>query len=221
MKGLLNPSCDVEINPTEIGFGKLTHANLVPESVPHPIMAHGLQYDWNESHSEPLSRSDSPSNRAHSSGEIEMKVLRLIDKNLKVKDVMCYGIEVVAPSMPLSDAARKMQTENIGCLPVGTDDSLLGIVTDRDLAIRGLTYTKNPHTLTVGEIMTRGVITCGPDDHLMEILKILDKNEIRRIIVLDDRSKPMATLSIDDYFVWSLSCTESERSTYKETSRAI
>ena len=150
-----------------------------------------------------------------------MKVLRLIDKSLRVKDVMCYGIEVVPPSMPVVDAARKMVSENIGCLPVGSKDGLLGIVTDRDLATRGLIHAKNPHTLTVGEVMTRGVITCGQDDHLFEVLKILDKNEIRRIIVLDEKTRPMATLSIDDYFVWSLSCTETERPAITETSKAI
>ena len=150
-----------------------------------------------------------------------MKVLRLIDKNLRVKDVMSYGSEVVSPTMPLLDAARKMSAENIGCLPVGTGDSLLGLVTDRDLAIRGLTRAKNPLTLTVGDIMTRGVITCGPEDHLIEVLNILDKNEIRRVVVLDEKGRPIAILSIDDYFVWSLSCTESERPFIKEKARVI
>jgi CBS domain-containing protein len=131
-----------------------------------------------------------------------------LDLNSRVKDLMSYGVETVSLTTTVTTAAKLMQTETRACLPVVDNGKLCGIVTQQDLATRGILSAKSPHRTTVKEIMTNYVITCSPSDYLVDALLLLDRNEIRQLVVVDDQTRPIATLSIDDYFIYSLANQE-------------
>lgn len=123
---------------------------------------------------------------------------------MQVKDVMTYGVEFINPRMTVDLAAQKMDADNAGCLIVGDGDSYCGIVTDRDIVTKAVVHGKDPKTTPVSEIMTDYIVTCYLSDDLADTARIMEKNEIRRIIVLDYENKPIATLSTDDFLVWGV-----------------
>ena len=96
--------------------------------------------------------------------------------------------EIITTSRKMSvDAAMDLLiTNNIGCLPVVDDDGkLVGIVSDKDI-FRKIHQTKGQyHSLTVGDIMTDALIVGLPDDELVYIAGIMDKNWIRHVPILD------------------------------------
>ena len=84
----------------------------------------------------------------------------------KVKEVMTPNPVLIDPNATLEQAAKKMETIDCGALPVGTENELSGIITDRDIVVRALARGKNPATETVGSVMTREVYDCSEDDSL-------------------------------------------------------
>jgi len=79
---------------------------------------------------------------------------------MKVKQMMHKGVQWVSPDTPVTTLAKKMKKYDVGALPVGENDRLVGMVTDRDIAIRGVANTKNVSKLTARDIMTKGIIGC-------------------------------------------------------------
>ena len=83
---------------------------------------------------------------------------------MKVKEMMHKGVEWVSPDTPITAIAEKMQKGDIGAIPVGENDRLVGMVTDRDLAVRGLVKGKDISKLTAKDVMTKGVSWCRDSD---------------------------------------------------------
>ena len=92
------------------------------------------------------------------------------------------------PDETVTRIAKLMKTENVGSIPICENrDSkkLIGIVTDRDLAIQVVAAAKDPHTVKASDIMTGNPITCRPDDDLQTALEAMERRQIRRIPVTD------------------------------------
>ncbi|HVR85306.1 MAG TPA: CBS domain-containing protein [Planctomycetota bacterium] len=104
--------------------------------------------------------------------------------SFKIGDLMTRPVEVVPPNMSVRKVAALMKERNIGVYPVCEEKSLLGIVTDRDLALRVLAEGRNPETTRVEEIMSTDVVSCGPEDRIDEVLKMMANRQVRRIPVL-------------------------------------
>lgn len=85
---------------------------------------------------------------------------------MKVKDVMTGGIETISPETTLEQAARRMRHRDIGILPVMEKDTILGVVTDRDLVLRGLAEGRSGHLTTVRQVMTPIALTCYEDQSI-------------------------------------------------------
>ena len=111
---------------------------------------------------------------------------------MKVKDIMKQDLFCCSASDSLQDAARTMKVNDVGSLPVVTDQQsrrLEGIVTDRDLCCRALADGKDPGATPVEEAMTRNPITCRPEDDVDTCAKIMQENQVRRVpVVADDGS---------------------------------
>src|SRR6185437_10995633 len=103
---------------------------------------------------------------------------------MKVKDVMHRGVEWVEPETPITEIARKMRDEDIGAVPVGENDRLVGMVTDRDIVCRGLANGKDVAKLTVGRVMTKPIVYCRAKDKLEAAAKIMEKKGVRRLPVI-------------------------------------
>lgn len=101
--------------------------------------------------------------------------------------LMTENPEVVTPESTLAEAARKMRDLDVGIVPVVDDlDSrrLQGVITDRDIAIRSVAQGTSA-TATVEDCMTRDVATCHPDDRVRDVLHVMEREQVRRVPIVD------------------------------------
>lgn len=117
---------------------------------------------------------------------------------MKVKQAMHAGVDWCAPDTPLSEIARMMRDGDIGAVPIGEDDRLIGMVTDRDIVCRGFADGKDPASLTARAVMTQGIVYCTEDQNLEDAVHIMEKRRIRRMPVLDNKKRMTGMLSLGD-----------------------
>ncbi len=117
---------------------------------------------------------------------------------MKVHEVMSPNVHVISLDTSLVDAAKLMRREAIGFLPAVEDGIVMGVVTDRDLLLRGIAEGRNPHMTTVRHLMTRALIWCYEDDVLTAAARIMEDNRIRRLLVLSRDKRLVGLLSLDD-----------------------
>src|SRR5258707_2726805 len=117
---------------------------------------------------------------------------------MKVKDVMHRGVAWVEPQTPIAEIARKMRDEDIGAVPVGENDRLVGMVTDRDIVIRGLAGDKACGDLVAWDVMTKPIVYARADEDVEDALHIMEKNHIRRLPVIDENKRMAGMLSLGD-----------------------
>ena len=79
---------------------------------------------------------------------------------MQVQEIMTRDVTLIDPNTTLSDAARKMRADDIGALRVGENDRLIGVVTDRDIAMRAVAEDRSPGTTSVREVMSDRVYYC-------------------------------------------------------------
>jgi CBS domain-containing protein len=105
-------------------------------------------------------------------------------KHRTVRDVMTRDPITLPPSASLVDAAKTMRESGIGDVVVGDDDELIGIVTDRDIVVRGLAEGRDPHTTTLTDITSRELTTVSPDDTIDTAVRLIREHAIRRLPVV-------------------------------------
>jgi CBS domain-containing protein len=118
---------------------------------------------------------------------------------MKVKEMMTRNVEVIQPNDSLQMAAQKMRDRDIGFLPVYEGDELIGVVTDRDIAIRAIANGTNPNAIVGREIVTSPVVYCFDDQDVEEAARLMRENQIRRLIVLDRKNnQSVGVISLGD-----------------------
>ncbi len=117
---------------------------------------------------------------------------------MKVKDAMHKGVQWVDPETNVSELARTMREHDIGALPVGENDRLIGMVTDRDIVCRGFANGKNADALTARDVMSEGIIFCRDDEELDDAVHIMEQKQIRRLPVINDKKRMVGMLSLGD-----------------------
>ena len=117
---------------------------------------------------------------------------------MRVRSMMHKGVEYVAPNAKLDVIAKKMQDHDVGAIPVCENGKTVGMVTDRDIAIRALVNGKDISTLEARDVMTRNVICCRDSDDAEDALRVMESNKIRRLPVLDDDDKLVGMVSLGD-----------------------
>jgi len=103
-----------------------------------------------------------------------------------VKEAMTAEVKVATPSQSLTDAASLMKQEDVGSVPVVDGERLVGVLTDRDIVVRGIADGSDPRSVQVGDIASRDVVTVRPDDDLDEALRLMGQHQVRRLPVVDD-----------------------------------
>lgn len=103
-----------------------------------------------------------------------------------VKDAMSSDVKAATPSLSLADAAKLMKQEDVGSVPVVDGERLIGMLTDRDIVVRGIADGSDPHAVTAGDIASRDIVTVRPDDDLDEALRLMAQHQVRRLPVVDD-----------------------------------
>ena len=117
---------------------------------------------------------------------------------MKVREAMHKGAEWVSPETPVTEIARTMRNLDIGSLPVGQNDRLVGMVTDRDIICRGLADSSDPSELTAESVMTKGIVYCRAEEDLEDALHLMEERQIRRLPVIDDNKRMVGMLSLGD-----------------------
>jgi CBS domain-containing protein len=103
---------------------------------------------------------------------------------MKVKEIMTTGVQVIHPDDSLQAAAQKMSSHDIGFLPVLEANHLVGVITDRDLVLRGVAQGMNSDAMLGREVMTAPVIHCFEDQDVKDVAKLMEESQIRRLVVL-------------------------------------
>lgn len=116
---------------------------------------------------------------------------------MKVSECMTREVRIVDPAETLKDAARTMADIDAGFLPVGEDDRLVGIITDRDIAIRAVGTGQSPDA-KIRDAMSREVRYCYADDDVDDILDNMAAQQIRRLPVVDRDKRLVGVVSISD-----------------------
>jgi CBS domain-containing protein len=98
---------------------------------------------------------------------------------MQVNEAMSNDVKIAGPDQPIRDAARLMKEIDCGCLPVGQNDRLVGMITDRDIAVRAVAAGKSAKT-AVREIMSSEVKYCFEDDDLNDIAQNMADIKVRR-----------------------------------------
>jgi CBS domain-containing protein len=103
-----------------------------------------------------------------------------------VADVMTPGVETTTSSEALRDAARTMREGDFGSMPVVDDGRLVGILTDRDIVVRGVAEGLDPTVARVGDVASRTPVAVAPDQDLDEAMELMAEHRVRRLPVIDD-----------------------------------
>ncbi|HEY8482671.1 MAG TPA: CBS domain-containing protein [Spirillospora sp.] len=115
----------------------------------------------------------------------------------KIREIMTGSPTSVSPELDLVTVARAMRDEDIGAVLVADGDDLLGLVTDRDLVVRGLAAGGDPSQIRIGAIASTAPATIGPDDSLDKAAQIMRERAVRRLPVLED-GRPVGIVSLGD-----------------------
>ncbi|MFL5619837.1 MAG: CBS domain-containing protein [Gemmatimonadaceae bacterium] len=112
---------------------------------------------------------------------------------MKISEIMSKNPRSVSPDTPVSEAAQVMKEEDVGLVPVvervggaETRGRLVGVVTDRDIAIRAVAEGR-AGDVPVSEVMSGGVKTCSPDDSVESAMDLMGREQVRRIPIVDER----------------------------------
>ena len=116
----------------------------------------------------------------------------------KVHEVMTDSPRCVTPDTPVSEAAKLMESEDVGSLPILDGDALTGMVTDRDIVIRAIAQGKDPRGMPVREVASGELVTVHANDDLAEALRLMASQQVRRLPVVDENDRLVGVLAQAD-----------------------
>ena len=115
---------------------------------------------------------------------------------MRVSEAMTREVRIATPGQSIRDVARLMKDLDAGAVPVGENDRLVGMITDRDIAIRGVALGKGPDT-PVREVMsTEQVLYCYEDDEIEKVAKNMGDEQVRRLPVVNKEKRLVGIVSI-------------------------
>jgi CBS domain-containing protein len=115
----------------------------------------------------------------------------------KIRDIMTGSPTAVRPELDIVTVARAMRDEDIGAVLVADDDKMYGLVTDRDLVVRGLAAGGDPSSARVGKLCSDVTATVGPDDSLDTAAQRMRESSVRRLPVVEN-GRPVGIVSLGD-----------------------
>ena len=123
---------------------------------------------------------------------------------MKVKDAMHKGVDWVSPDTLVTELAKLMCEYDLGAIPIGENDRLIGMVTDRDIVCKGLAQKNFDASRTVArEVMTAGIHCCRDEDDLAKAVRHMETLQIRRLPVINKSKRMIGILSLGDISQWA------------------
>ncbi|MEQ9609246.1 MAG: CBS domain-containing protein [Kiloniellaceae bacterium] len=117
---------------------------------------------------------------------------------MQIKDVMTRQVDLVEPDLPIAEAARLMKQQDIGALPIGQGDKLVGMITDRDIVVRAVAENRDPGATPVRDAMSDRLFYCFDDQETGEVAANMGEQQIRRLPVMNRDKRLVGIVSLGD-----------------------
>jgi CBS domain-containing protein len=117
---------------------------------------------------------------------------------MKVADLMAKHVEFVDPDATVQEAASMMGELDVGALPVGTAESLQGVITDRDILYRVVAEGKDPRRCHVMDVATKTIFSCTPEDPINTAMDLMASQNVRRLPVLNEAKHVVGWITLSD-----------------------
>ena len=118
---------------------------------------------------------------------------------MKVQTAMHKGVKWVGPDTPITELAKLMRQHDVGSIPIGENDQLIGMVTDRDIVCKGLAQNGfDTSRATARDVMTAGIHCCRDDDDLAKAVRHMEALKVRRLPVINKSKRMVGILSLGD-----------------------
>ena len=116
---------------------------------------------------------------------------------MKISEVMTRSVETVRPDQSAQEAASFMLRAEAGSIPVCEEDRVIGMITDRDIAVRGVAEGRGPDC-TVRELMSDRIICAREDDSVEDVAQRMSEAQVRRLPVVDEQERLVGIVSLGD-----------------------
>lgn len=117
---------------------------------------------------------------------------------MNIAEIMTTDVTVVGPETSVANIARKMRDANVGALPVVENDRILGMVTDRDIVVRGIADSRDPDATSARDVMSNDVVVCYESQTTREVAEKMGDVHVRRFVVLDSDDNLVGMVSLGD-----------------------
>jgi CBS domain-containing protein len=118
---------------------------------------------------------------------------------MKVKEAMHSGVDWVGPDTPITELAKLMRDNDVGAIPIGENDRLVGMVTDRDIVCKGLVQDDfDAARMAARDVMTAEIHCCREDDDLAKAVRHMKELKVRRLPVINKSKRMVGILSLGD-----------------------
>ena len=117
---------------------------------------------------------------------------------MQLREIITNPVETVGPESSLQDAAKAMLAHDLGWLPVTEDGKVIGIITDRDIAIRGVAIGLDAKKTSVQDVMSREVFSCSSDGTVEDACTLMEEEQVRRLVVVDDNDELAGVVALAD-----------------------
>ena len=117
---------------------------------------------------------------------------------MMIKDIMSTDIEMAHPDTPLHEIAQKMEKSDCGSVIIVKDDRLVGMITDRDIAIRCVAKSHDPSNTIAEQVMSPEILYCRDTDLADDVIRNMGENKVRRLPVLDKDKRLVGIVSLGD-----------------------
>ncbi len=117
---------------------------------------------------------------------------------MELRDIMTKQVEIISPEATLQEAAEKMRILDAGSLPVCSGSEVIGMITDRDIVVRGISKGLHPTQARVNEVMSDNIICAYEDQDVEEAAMIMENKQVRRLIVINRNKDLVGIVSLAD-----------------------
>jgi CBS domain-containing protein len=118
---------------------------------------------------------------------------------MKVKEAMHKGVDWVSPDTPVPELAKLMRDRDVGAIPIGENDRLVGMVTDRDVVCKGLAQDDfDARSAMARDVMTAEIHCCREDEDLAKAVRHMEELKVRRLPVINKSKRMIGMLSLGD-----------------------
>ncbi len=114
------------------------------------------------------------------------------------KECMTNSVTLIDADSSIAEAARKMKDGDFGAIPVQENERLVGMITDRDIAVRAVALSKDPQKTKVRDVMSKGILYCFENDDIEDVAFSMGDNQVRRFPVLSYTKRIVGILSLGD-----------------------